>query len=257
MSTNGLIYGSLVINQRLSPGPVPNSALMDLNFNGSAGTGANLGLDIPFQDLLNSERGNHLRDFDPEQQHAFDFWHGHTGAESSKLFVSTRGISITGYRVGEPSETNLTHSLVQNLLAINAGNTELEQQLPYLELAYQKVFSRLSGVRSFVSFEVSSSQSKFILMASHVPVWMWVVADDYCSYLVWTNEASLEDRIRAAYPDRFYYYRFRPLNNSVTVIQSFFLRKKLQKWGAKFKDNLKVLNALEQYLTKRTASMEL
>lgn len=239
MSMNGLIYGALVINQRPH---MPNEE--------------HPGLDIPFKGL-HTERGNHLRDFDSTQQHAFDFWHGHEGAEASKLFVSTRGISITGFRAGEPTETNLTHTLVQNLLAINTGTTEQEQQLPFLELAYQKVFSRLSDVRSFVSFEISSSQSKFILMASQVPVWMWVVADDQFSYLVWTNEASLEDRIRAAYPDRFYYYRFRPLVNSVTVIQSFFLRKKLQKWSAKFKDNLKVLNALEQYLTKRTASMDL
>jgi hypothetical protein len=68
---------------------------------------------------------------------------------------------------------------------------------------------------------------------------------------------SFEDRLRTQYPDEFYFYRFRPLPNSVTVIQSFFLRKKLQKWGVKFKDRLKTFNALEQYLIKRTAPLDI
>lgn len=206
---------------------------------------------------VHTERGNHIKDLDSEKSNPGDFWHCNDGAEVSKLFAATRGISITGFRVGEKTDGNLTHSMVQNLLSINSGTTPEEQQLRYLDLAYQKVFRKMSNVRSFVSFEVSSSQSKFILMANQVPVWMGIVTNDRWSYLVWTNEMSFEDRLRAQYPDEFYFYRFRPLPNSVTVIQSFFLRKKLQKWGVKFKDRLKTFNALEQYLIKRTAPLDI
>ena len=44
---------------------------------------------------VHTERENHIKDFDSEKSNPGDFWHCNDGAEVSKLFAATRGISIT------------------------------------------------------------------------------------------------------------------------------------------------------------------
>jgi hypothetical protein len=207
-------------------------------------------LDFPFTELQKVETGNHITSFDSTCVAPFDFWHGGRDAESAKMFVSTRGLSLSGFRVGEATEENLTRRCIQYLLAINSGPTEDEKKLPYLDLAYNKVFSKINE-RFFLSLDISSSSPKFVLMTRDMPVYFTAFCDNESTYLMWTNEAGIEERLREHYGERFYYYRMRPFLNGVCVVQSVYLKKKIMTWQHQLQDRLKVMNALEVHLFRR------
>ena len=234
--SNGLIYGTIVLYADREDNPR---------------------LTLPFDNLSKVETGNHLnQSYDSSKVRAFDYAHGGTDVESAKLFVSTRSMMINGLRVGEDGPNNMVHQTIQKLLAMNSGLAEEEEHLSFLELTYAKVFSKLEG-RLFISLDIVSTQPKFVLMTRNIPVYFLGVCDEHAMHLVWSNEDSLEERMKIHYGERFFYYRMRPLLNGVCVLQSSFLRNKVVKWRQKLSDRLKIMNALETQISRRSALEQL
>lgn len=210
-------------------------------------------IDFPFSDMEKIETGNHITSYDSTKLNPFDFWHGGRDAEKSKMFVSTRGLSLAGFRVGEQTEDNLTRRCIQHLLAINSNPTEDERNKPFLDMAFNKIFAKIPE-RFFLSLDITSSAPKFVLMTRDVPVYFTGFCDNEASYLLWTNEAGIEDRLREHYKERFYYYRMKPFTNGTCVIQSVYLKKKIESWQNQMTDKLKMMNALEVHLFRRLMS---
>jgi len=136
-------------------------------------------------------------------------------------------------------------------LTINADATEEDKNLPYLDLVYAKVSTTLTG-RMYAVFDVTSSKSKFVLMSKDIPVYLFTASNEDVTYLFWSNEESLRHRMREHYGDLFYYYNLGTLVNGTLVLQSYYLRKLYQKWRRLLRDHLKIMNALEEYVTKKT-----
>jgi hypothetical protein len=207
--------------------------------------------DFPFTELTELNKGNHIAEsFDNDRQAPFDFWLGGRDAEHSRMFVPQRGLALSGFRAGEQTQENLTKRTIQYLLALNSNPTEEERKMAYLDLAYGKVFNRLQE-RFFLTMEIMSSSPKFVLMTRDIPVHFLGICDNESTYLLWSNEAGLEERMRAHYGERFYYYRMKPFLNGMCVIQSVYLKKKISAWQHMLGDKLKIMNALEVHLFKR------
>jgi hypothetical protein len=208
-------------------------------------------MDFPFNELTELDKGIHIvGSYENDRQSPFDFWVGGREAEHSNMFVPQRGLSLSGFRAGEQTEDNLTKRTIQQLLALNSNPTEAERKMAYLDLAYGKVFSRLQE-RFFLTMEIMSSSPKFVLMTRDIPVYFLGFCDKESMYLMWSNEAGIEERMRAHYGERFYYYRMKPFLNGMCVIQSVYLKKKIIAWRHMLQDNLMIMNALEVHLFKR------
>ena len=218
---DGIIYGCLTIHGR-SGGP----ELLE-----------SLGLD----------RNNHLTKFDIERPNTWDYWHGGTEVEKARMHVPVRRVSFTAYATGERTKDSQAKHVIQSLIMMNARATEDEKDNSYLDLVRTKVFTPLPA-RQLVSVDVTSSQPKFVVMTKDVPVYFMVCWDLDAMYLVWTNELTFEQRLRREYGNRFVFYRMSPVSNGTVVIQSHFLRNKLNKWRQSNTDNLKIMNYLEAYL---------
>lgn len=231
MAMNGLVYGCLCLqSDRQDPGPP---------------------LDLPFAGLPHVEEGNHLNEHKPGVKQAFDFKLGSDGADTARVYAAARNMTISAYKVGDDQEQSKASRIAKFLLAMNSSAADNEQDASFLELAYSKVFQKTDG-HMFVMLNVTSVQSKILLMARDVPVYMFAFCDDYSTYLMWSNEQSLEQRMRDHYGNRFYFYRMPPIVNGTCVIQSFYLRTKLIKWTDRLRDRLKIMNALEGHLMRRS-----
>jgi hypothetical protein len=206
---------------------------------------------FPFTELPKVEKGNHFGPLREDLELPFDYWLGGSGLEVSKLSAPSRGVTIGGMRVGEHSEDNLTHKIIYNLLTINSDSTADDRTLPYLDLVYSKVSKNIKG-RLYATFDINSSKSKFVIMSKEIPVYLFTFSDDEAAYLIWSNEESLRHRMRQLYGEDFYYYNLGTLLNGTLVLQSYYLRKIYQKWRKLLRDRLKIMNALEEYINKKT-----
>lgn len=172
-------------------------------------------------------------------------------AESLKSYVPTRGMSVSARRIGASTDSETTlKKVVQNLLAMN-GNATFEEQTSstYLNLAFSRVFKNLSN-REMIVLAVQSSQPKFIVFTRGVPVYTFSVLDSDGPRLVFTNEASLDLKLKDLDP-KCCVYRLPVVTEGVCVIQAYYLEKKFVHWTNVLRDNLKVMSALEAHLAKR------
>lgn len=207
---------------------------------------------MPFNDLEVTEANNHFFSYESTKPKMNDYIHGGYKVETFKSFVSSRGIAVTGFRIGEEESVGVLKSTIHNLLAINSVSSPEEQSnSSYLELAYSKVFSKLS-TRDCLFLDIVSSQPKFVIMTREIPVYFVAALNDDVAYLFWTNEETLPERIRLEYKERFYLYRFPFLINGLCILQTNFLSKRYKHWTNVFKDKLKVMNALESHISRRT-----
>ncbi len=109
---------------------------------------------------------------------------------------------------------------------------------------------------AFISLEVQSSQPKFLLFSREIPIHVNVFCDDTCMLLVWSNEGKIEQRMRENYGNRFVVYRMPPIINSACVVHTFYLKKKISRWKYEMRDNLRVLNALEAFIFRRSKPIQ-
>lgn len=211
-----------------------------------------LNLGPPAQHLKLAPLFDHATMVESSHQ-TLEYLQGGADADSQQAFVSSRGMTLKGYRVGglEHDGPKQLKQTLNNLLAINSLSSEDEQRSnSYLSLAYSKVFSKIEG-RAFINIDVASSQSKFILMTKGVPVYFLAITNDKATVLIWTNENKLEDRIRGLFGQDYYLYRMPIESNGICVIHSAFLQKRFAHWQRIMRDKLMVMNALESYLGRR------
>lgn len=208
-------------------------------------------LTFPFIDLNKLEIGNHFGEKNSAEEKPFDYWLGGTELEVSKLSAPSRGVTIGGMRVGDVSAENVAHKIIYSLLTINSDSTEEDKNLPYLDLVYAKISKNLQG-KMYATFDICSSKSKFVIMSKDIPVYLFTFSDEEATYLMWSNEVTLRQRMREFYGEAFYYYNLGTLLNGTLVLQSYYLRRIYQKWRKLLRDRLKIMNALEEYVYKKT-----
>ena len=201
---------------------------------------------------MTMDRSNHLSQYQPELSRSFDYVHGGLNVESHKSYVPTRGMTISGYRAGVETETNLTKKVIQNLLTINSDNAD-QEQATFLDLAHNNLFLKTQG-RFIMSLDISSQSSKFLLMSRDMQINLLAFCNHTNMYLMWTNEQNLEGRMQDVYGEEYYYYRVLPILNSTCLIQSQFLRNKFRKWLKVLKEPLKIFNALDSHLHRKSIS---
>lgn len=199
-----------------------------------------------------TKRGNQIRDFDPAFVYKFNYWHSSNNASKNEVFVTERNISIEGRMVGQNSETVLRRTL-NHVVTMNAGLQRSERS-DMLDQITSSVMPTLT-TPAFISMEMSSSQPKFLLFSREIPIHVNVFCDDACMLLVWSNEKNIEQRVRDHYGNRFVTYRMPPIVNRVCVIHTYFLKKKFNRWKYESHgNNLRVLNALESFIFRRSRS---
>lgn len=210
-------------------------------------------LDEPFLYLDSLETGNLVNNYDSTKLSMLDYWHGGYNSEHSKVFVPARDVGMSGFRIGETTPENMSRKVINHLLAVNSFATEDERNSSYLNLTYKKVFMYFQE-RFFLSLAITSSSPKFVIITRNTPVYLTAFFDSESMYWVWTNEESLDERMRARYGERFYYYRMRPIHNGVFILQPLYLKKKIAEWSHQLRDKLKIMNALEVHISRRVLS---
>jgi hypothetical protein len=217
---------------------------------------------FPFNDLKNAERGNHLSAYDADNEKIYDYVLGGVDIDRAKLSATSRGVTIAGVQVsataspteGVPdtgsSSSSSVKQTIYKLLAVNSDITEDEKSLPYLDLVWAKVSSTLSG-KFLATFDVNSDRSKLVIISRDVPVYMFLAFDDCGTYLVWSNEISLRQRMRDHYGDSFYYYPLGNMVNGTLVLQAYYLNQNWRKWRKNLRERIKVFNAFEEYINKK------
>jgi hypothetical protein len=209
---------------------------------------------FPFDDSVptngvNTKRGNQIKEYDPTTVNPFDYWHSSRNASKQNIFVVERGITVEGRMVGHEADRVLRHTL-HHVVTMNEG-TRREERQDMLEQVTSAVMPNLSSP-AMISMEMQSSQPKFLLISREIPIYINVFCDEACMLLVWSNEKQIESRMREHYGNRFVVYRMPPIVNSVCVVQTYFLRKRIKRWRNEMRgDNLRLLNALEGFIFRR------
>jgi hypothetical protein len=197
---------------------------------------------------------NHLS-ISSEIPKPFDYWHGGVlRTETSKVYVPAIAATLTGYRVGTVTNSNLTKKIIQNLLHLNIEPDNSTENATYLEKAYQNVFLKTKE-RLFVSLDINTAKmgtGKFLLMSRHIQVNLLIFCNKTNTYLLWTNEQDIEDRMRLLFGEEYYYYRAKPILNRACVIHSLYLQTKFRKWKQVIEEPLKLFNALDYFLSRRS-----
>lgn len=220
------------------------------------GTPIDLSKLLPLADMK-VDMSNHLSLYTPERANWFDYLHGGLNTESHKAYVPARGMTISGYRVGVDTEDNLTRKVIQNLLTMNS-DSDVHEQSTFLGLAHTNLYLKTQG-RFIMSLDISSQRSKFLLMSRDMQLNMLAFCNSNQSnlYLMWTNEQNIENRMQSIYGEEFYYYRIFPILNSTCIIHSQYLMNKVKKWQRVLRDPLKIFNALDSHLHRKSLGSNL
>jgi hypothetical protein len=227
---DGEIYGGLLLNIQESGSFKP--------------------IEFPFEGE-HVARGNHVKSHSNMVLSNFDYWHADNNAERNTIYVAERGIGIDGRMVGHNTESML-RSTIHRVLTVNNG-IKPEDRVNMLDTVTNTVFPTIQSP-AFISLTIQSSQPKFILFSRDIPIHISVFCDEDSMVMVWTNEHDLDKRMREVYKDRFAVFRMQPIVNSVVVLQSFFLKKKLNRWKHEMRDRIRLLNALEAMIIRRSKS---
>lgn len=213
-------------------------------------------LDLAFLGLDKLDQGNHLNGFESAKPKPFDYWHGGINAESVKQIVTARNTVFCGYKtttdklLSNPL-TRLTHSI----MSMRQGIDDTLADASFLDKIFYHVYPKLEG-RVCLSLDYASAKSQFVIVSRETNVYLTSFTDNRAFYLMWSNEASLEERFRQQFGERFFFFRHLPLVNGVLVIQSQFLASKFSKWTSKMSD-LSALNSLDTFLQRKTRTFAL
>jgi hypothetical protein len=175
-----------------------------------------------------------------------DFLHGAHSTDFHKVYVPNRGTTISVFQVGDPSmtSTQLVHSL------LNINDSIDSEGATYLQVLHSKIFSPVG--RFCTSISVTSSQPKLALLSSDMPIYLCGFSSQEVLGITWSNDPGLIDRMREQNGTRLYYYRMPTLLNGTLLIQTRFLRSSIRRWTADRHDKLKLMNALESWLQRKT-----
>jgi hypothetical protein len=208
---------------------------------------------FPFESVVNGldtvTRGNHSKVHDNLKISSFDYWLSGHDVESNSMYVAERGISINGRMVGANSEETL-RGVTHRVLTINEG-IKPDERSNILDMVSNIVFPTLQ-TPALISLSVQSSQPKFILLSRDIPIHVNVFCDDMSMLLIWSNSSDLDTRMREVYGNRFSVFRMKPIVNCAIVLQSYYLKKKMNRWRHEIRDRLKIMNTLEGMVTRKS-----
>jgi hypothetical protein len=159
------------------------------------------------------------------------------------VFVTARNERVDITAVGETMHSD--DYVTKLLLIINSEPNDL----PFADLVQKRIFSQVKGSFLFCLGQ-TGPHSKFIFLARNVEMYMWGVANRHSSFLLWSNDADLEDQLRLEYKNKYYFYRFKPFNYGSMILQSQFLIHRYKRWKKDFQDNLYIFSALENFIRK-------
>ncbi len=213
-------------------------------------------LDLAFLGLDKLDQGNHLNGFESAKPKPFDYWHGGVNAESVKQVVTARNTVFCGYKTTtDKVSTNPLTRLTHSILSMRQGLDDTLADASFLDKIFYHVYPKLEG-RVCLSLDYASAKSQFVIVSRYTNVYLTSFTDNRSFYLMWSNEASLEERFRQHFGERFFFFRHLPLVNGVLVIQSQFLASKFSKWTSKMSD-LSALNSLDTFLQRKTRTFAL
>lgn len=204
--------------------------------------------DNSFLDFVsrNSSIHNHLS-INTISKGSFDYSVYADYAETKKVLVPTRFTTVSTYRIGE--KVNLVDKLTNQFLAINSG--DLNEEKNFVSLVFSKVFPTITN-RSAILIDWVTTQPSFIFISVDLPINFYGVIYDEKTYLVWTTENRFDRVIRDFYKDRVLIFSMPPLLNGTLVLQSLFLKKKINKWTTLSNDKLRLMSTLEAYIGRKT-----
>ena len=197
--------------------------------------------DTSFLDFCVAENGinNHLSKNNMSSG-AFDYKVSYSKAEIKKILVPTRFTTINTIRVGD--STNIVDKLTNHLLAINSG--DLNQDKNFLNVFYEKILPNIPS-RNAIFVDRVTTQPAFIFVSVDLPIRFYGCVHKGISYLLWTTASNLETVLKEIFSDSIMIYRLPSLLNGVTILQSLYLKKKINKWNSISYDRLLFMSTLE------------
>jgi len=210
-------------------------------------------VDLSFLGLEKLEQGNHLAAFDSQRPKPFDYWHGGHDVDTIKQIVTARNTVFTGYRTKSDASVNPLTMLTHSILSMRQGLDDALADASFLDKIFYHVYPKLEG-RVCVSLDYASARSQFVLISRDTSIYLTSFNDGKSYYLMWSNEQSLEQRLRDVFKERFFYYRHMPLVNGVLVLQTQFLASKFSKWQSRMTD-LATMNSLDNFLQRKTRTV--
>lgn len=207
-------------------------------------------LDLSFLEWTKLEQGNHISTFDSANPKPFDYWHGGHYADHIKQIVPARNTTFACFNIKTGRQENLMTRLTQNIMSMRQDMEDDLAESSFLDKLYFHVFPKLEG-RLCMSLDITSALSQFVLLTRDTTLYLTSFGDLKSRYLMWSNDQTLEQRLRQQMGERFSYYRHLPLTNGVMVLQSQFLSSKFAKWQNKLSD-LVTMNALDGFLQRKT-----
>jgi hypothetical protein len=178
---------------------------------------------------------------------AFDYKIAFHKAETKKILVPTRFTTINTIRVGD--STNLVDKLTNQLLAINSG--DLNQDTNFLNVFYQKILATIPS-RNAIFVDSVTTQPALIFISVDLPIRFYGCVYKGTSYLLWSTESEVEASLKTKFADNLMVYRLPSLLNGVTILQSLYLKKKINKWNSLNSDRLLFMSTLEEYIKRKT-----
>ncbi len=176
-----------------------------------------------------------------------DFSLSSEGGIVKKVLIPTRNASIDAHSIGESASLD---KVVNYLLAINSGDTNTADET-FLDVLHKKVYDTLDSRRA-IQIDFSSVQPSIILMSKDIPIYFVGVVYKTSHYLVWANEPQVGDYLKAIHKNDVLTYTMPPLLNKTLVLQSLFIRHKVNKWKSVFNDNLLFMGALDEFLKRKS-----
>lgn len=160
-------------------------------------------------------------------------------------FVPSRNEKIDAVSVGSVNHSLGINYVVRLLLAINSEKNDLQ----FPELINERLYKNVTG-RYLICISQAGPHSHFIFLVRNVPLYILGVTNDEQTFLLWSNEPDLEERLKREHGNKFYYYRFIPLTMGSLVLQTKFLCTRFRRWNAEMGDRLKIFSALERSIMK-------
>jgi hypothetical protein len=216
--------------------------------------------EFPFSSLEKRTLGNRIKEYSEQKHSEFDYWHGGTGIDYARQHVPAKALTLEGCRVGihadDEQESKTVRHLLRRLQApLPVQPTTQVTSFSFADKATVNLLNQLVDP-TLVSISLEALNSRFLIVSRDVPVYFLGMCSDVSMYLLWSNDPDLDTRIRGHYDKRFYFYRMQPLVNQICVIQQRNLRKKLNTLMQSLPCRLKLMNALEQHISRRPTEEE-
>jgi len=205
-------------------------------------TNSAFNLDFPFNDPdLTVRRSSSIREADQaDRLQEGDFVLASKDMPPT-IFVPARSEKLDAMLAGRIQHRSGLSYALKMLLLINSEPNSLR----YQDIIYEKLYAAVPG-HYIITINQSGLNNHIILLAKQMELNLWGVGEEESKmFLMWSDERTLEERMRKRYGDRFFYYRFPNLTSGSLVIQIQYVCSRVRRWRKEMRDMLKIFSALE------------